>query len=111
MFRAIAEVGRDEGLASLVDAVNDGVWNGGEIGREGRERLADAILARRGMPGGYVAGMFAPTPGEIERGVRVFTGERVTSRAGVRHVVGEEACRALRALGVNGWEVESALAV
>ncbi len=44
--------------------------------------------------------MFAPLPGEAAKGYRTFTGEPINSEAGARHVLGEEACRALLLLDV-----------
>jgi hypothetical protein len=53
-----------------------------------------------------------PTAGfesERQRGIRLFTGERVTS-ASARHILGEEACRALHQLDVRDQDVRHALA-
>jgi hypothetical protein len=41
--------------------------------------------------------------------VRLFTGDAVTSRVGARHILGEEACRALKLLGVDDPAVRAAL--
>ena len=43
-------------------------------------------------------------------GRKVFTGERISTRAGSAHVLGEEACRALVLLGARDREVQAALA-
>jgi hypothetical protein len=52
--------------------------------------------------------MFAGFPSELEQGIVVFTGERITA-ASARHVLGEEASRALRLLRVEEPEVRAAL--
>jgi hypothetical protein len=39
--------------------------------------------------------MFAPTARDYARGIRLFTGERISSGAATGHILGEEACRAL----------------
>jgi hypothetical protein len=39
--------------------------------------------------------MFAPTPGDFDGGIRLFTGERISTGAATGHILGEEACRVL----------------
>ncbi len=68
-----------------------------------------AIAARQGLAGSY-AGMFAPTPLDFRRGIRVFTGEAVRSGAATAHILGEECCRLLLELDVNDRTVCEALA-
>ena len=51
---------------------------------------------------------FAGFPSERTNGIVLFTGERITS-ASARHILGEEASRALRQLGVRDRIVTSAL--
>lgn len=73
-------------------------------------RLAAAvrwIASRQGLPGAY-AGMFAPTPRDAP-GIRLFTGETIRSRAGIGHLLGEEACRLLAALAPKDRQVRAAL--
>ena len=53
--------------------------------------------------------MFAPTNEDYTEGVRLFTGERISSRVGTGHILGEEACRALLLLNVGLGDVENAL--
>ena len=53
--------------------------------------------------------MFAPSNEDYTEGVRLFTGERISSRVGTGHILGEEACRALLLLDVGLGEVENAL--
>lgn len=65
------------------------------------------VVARQGQPGAY-AGMFAPTAGD-RLGVRLFTGEPVRSRAGIGHVLGEEAVRILAALPERDAATQEAL--
>ena len=49
------------------------------------------------------------TPKDFEHGLRFFTGERISSHAGVAHCLGEEACRGLIVLDVAGPRVRQAL--
>ena len=60
------------------------------------------------MPGSY-AGMFAATQRDVKEGMTVFTGEKVRSGAATRHILGEEACRALILLDVPLASVRDAL--
>jgi hypothetical protein len=53
--------------------------------------------------------MFAPTDLDWSRDLRLYTGERITTRAGRAHVLSEEACRALRLLDVDTRAVRDAL--
>ena len=72
-----------------------------------RKRVARWIASRQGLPGAY-ADTFAGFATERDKGIVLFTGERITS-ASARHIVGEEACRALRLLGVRDRAVSAAL--
>ena len=60
----------------------------------------------RGCPG--LPRYFAGFPSERSRGIVLFTGERITS-ASARHILGEEASRALRQLRVRDPNVTRAL--
>ena len=94
-------------LSRTVDAVNDAAFNGRTIPEEEGKRAATWIASRQGLPGAY-AGTFAGLDEERERGILVFTGERITS-ASARHILGEETCRALRQLDVRDPAVQKAL--
>lgn len=72
-----------------------------------RKQVARWIASRQGLPGAY-AGTFATFAAEREKGIVVFTGERITS-ASARHIMGEEGCRALRLLRVRDAAVSAAL--
>jgi hypothetical protein len=95
-------------LASTLDAVNDALFFGHRIPRSESSSAARWVAGRQGLPGSY-AGMFAPTSGDFARGIRLFTGERITTRAATGHILGEEACRALLLLNAGGREVRDAL--
>ena len=53
--------------------------------------------------------MFAPTERDFKEGIRLFTGERVHSRAAIGHILGEEACRAIILLDLKDEGVQNAL--
>jgi hypothetical protein len=98
-----------ESLAHTLDAVNDVLFYHRHLPEANRRQLAAWIAGRRGKPGSY-AGMFAPTGEDLRNGIRVYTGEQVRSGAGIRHILGEEACRALILLDVEDNTIRQALA-
>jgi hypothetical protein len=95
-------------LSKTVDAVHEAHFEGRAIAPAERRQVAQWIAARRGLPGSY-GGTFAGFPAECSNGIALFTGERVTS-ASARHILGEEASRALRLLAVDDPSVADALA-
>jgi hypothetical protein len=96
-------------LGNTVDALNEALFFGRPIPRGEARRAARWIASRRGLAGSY-AGMFAPTPKDYADGIRLFTGERISSAAATGHILGEEACRALLLLDVGLSDVSVALA-
>src|SRR5262245_22657220 len=80
-------------LSATVDAVNDAFFFGRAIPAKTRRSTAEWIASRHALPGAY-GQLFAGFPDERTSGIRLFTGERVTS-ASARHILGEESCRAL----------------
>lgn len=98
-----------QSLGLTIDAITQAHFFAREIPHAERARAAKWIVSRQGMPGAYRATFFAPTEFDFANGFSVFTGERITSRAGTSHIIGEEACRALALLGVNTLEVREAL--
>jgi hypothetical protein len=97
-----------QSLAAAVDEVNEAAFGGRILPKARREGVARWLAGRQGLAGAY-AGMFAPTETDFRRGVRLFTGEEITTRAGVAHILGEEACRALIVLKAGGPTVREAL--
>ncbi|MFC1734572.1 hypothetical protein ACFL1X_00540 [Candidatus Hydrogenedentota bacterium] len=85
-------------LSQTLDVVNEALFMETAIPRAEKNRVTDWLAGRQGLRGSY-AGMFAPTTLDYKEGVRVFTGERIKTRAGTAHVLGEEACRAMALLG------------
>jgi hypothetical protein len=82
-----------DSLSQTVDAVNEAVFLGEVITPKDRRQVAHWIAAREGLAGAY-GELFAGFAPELASGIRLFTGERVTS-ASARHILGEESCRAL----------------
>jgi hypothetical protein len=98
-----------ESLARVVDEVNRSFFHGNTLNDSRRKQLAVEIVSTVGRPGSY-AGMFAPSDTDFEFGARTFTGESLRSRAGISHVLGEEACRSLILLNVAEAATKAALA-
>jgi hypothetical protein len=90
-----------------VDAINAAQFDGRAIPATERNQAARWIAARQGLPEAY-GGTFAGFPSERSKGIVLFTGERIAS-ASARHILGEEASRALRLLRVKDRGVTRAL--
>lgn len=96
-----------ESLSRTLDAVDELAFDNRQLSPAERKRVARWIAARQGLPGAY-ADTFAGFAAERQKGLVLFTGERVTS-ASARHILGEEACRVLRSLEVRDAKVRAAL--
>jgi hypothetical protein len=94
-------------VSETLDAVNDAFYAGRTLPAVERGRIARWIAGRQGLPGAY-ADTFAGFPSERSKGIVLFTGERIAS-ASARHILGEEASRAVRQLRVRDPEVTRAL--
>jgi hypothetical protein len=94
-------------LSQTVDALNAACFEGRALAAAQRSQVARWIAARQGLSGSY-GGTFAGFPSERSRGIVLFTGERIAS-ASARHILGEEASRALRLLRVRESSVTRAL--
>jgi hypothetical protein len=86
-------------LSRTVDAINAANVEGRTLSATERGNAARWIAARQGLPGAY-GGSFAGFPSERSKGIVLFTGERIAF-ASARHILGEEASRALRLLRVR----------
>jgi hypothetical protein len=96
-------------LAATSDAVEEAFFLGRPLAAAQRQQVARWIAARQGLPGSY-AGMFAPGSRDWN-GITVFTGEAIATRAGVSHILGEEACRVLIRLGSTQASARNGLAL
>jgi hypothetical protein len=94
-------------VSQTVDAINAAHFEGRSLPAAERNRAAQWIAARQGLPGAY-GGTFAGFPSERSKGIVLFTGERIQS-ASARHILGEEASRALRLLQVRDGKITRAL--
>lgn len=96
-----------DSLSETVDAVAEVIAADIKISAGERKAVARWIASRQGLPGAY-ADTYAGFEGERQRGIRLFTGERVSS-ASARHILGQEACRVLRQLDVRDTFVQKSL--
>src|SRR5512143_2816773 len=94
-------------LSQTVEAINAAYFDGRTLAAAERRHAARWIARRQRLPGAY-GGTFAGFPSERSRGIVLFTGERIAS-ASARHILGEEASRALRQLRVRDPDVTRAL--
>ncbi|MCX7049299.1 MAG: hypothetical protein NTX50_27910 [Candidatus Sumerlaeota bacterium] len=97
-----------ESLAATLDAVNEALFFERTLSLSEREKTARWIAGRQGGRGSY-ADMPAPTEHDFAEGAALFTGEKVHTRAGIAHTLGEEACRALLLLDTPVAAVREAL--
>jgi hypothetical protein len=96
-----------DSLALTVDAVNDALLFGQALSKSDRQHTAQWIVARHNLPGGY-ANMFAPTEKDFQTGLTLFTGEKISSRVGTSHILGQESRRVLNLLDIKTTEVKKA---
>ena len=99
---------RANSLADTLDNINEVFFYQHPLSKSDREEAAKWLASRRGKQGSY-AGMFAPTEQDFSKNVKLFTGEKVSSRAAIGHILGEEASRALILLKSKNAEVQDAL--
>ena len=94
-------------LSRTVEAITAANVDGHTLTAAERGEVARWIAARQGLPGAY-GGTFAGFPSERSTGIVLFTGERIAF-ASARHILGEEASRALRQLRVRDRIITHAL--
>jgi hypothetical protein len=97
----------EDSLSETVDAVNEAFFFSQTISPKERREVASWIASRQGLPGAY-GELFAGFDSERRSGIRLFTGERITS-ASARHILGEESCRALLLLDSKDSKAAAAL--
>jgi hypothetical protein len=95
-------------LASTLDSVNEAFFYNQPLSKSERTQIARWIASRQGLPRSY-AGMFAPMGKDFQNGLVLFTGEKVFTRAGISHILGQESCRTLLLLDVGLADVKAAL--
>ena len=94
-------------LFNTIDNVSEAILFGFNIPADEKRKVADFIISRK--INGAHADTFAPTDLDAKRDLELFTGEKITSRVGKYHMIGEEACRILRKLELSESKVDTAL--
>ena len=97
-----------DSLAGTLDAVADSFFRARAVSPADRDRVARWLAGCQGKAGSYT-NLFAPTERDFARGIKLFTGEKVATRAGTAHILGEETCRALLLLDSPDPAVRDAL--
>jgi hypothetical protein len=92
-------------IVNSLDKLNECYLYGETVPADAGLQLARWIASRLGEKGAY-RGMFAPTPSDFEHGIHVFTGEELQS-ASARHIMGQEAARAVWLLGNRDPELHN----
>lgn len=90
-------------LAATVDAANDALFLGRVVPAAEKLKTAKWLASRQGVKHSY-SGLPAPTDADLE-GIKLFTGEPITTGAGVCHILGEESLRLMLLLGKKEAEV------
>ncbi len=97
----------ESSLCETLDKFNEAIFFGRKITKKDQSAAAKWIAARHGLPRSYY-GTFAPTDRDYKNGIRLFTGEKITSGAGVGHILSQEACGALYILDTPNAKVGAA---
>jgi hypothetical protein len=92
-------------LIKTIDNINERFLYGETISQEDGLEAAQWIATQQGKKGSY-RDLFAPTQADFMQGIRVFTGERLES-ASARHIMGQEAARAVWLLGSTNPIIKS----
>ena len=95
-------------LANTIDNVSEALLFNFEISEAEKQEIVGFLVERHNSPGAY-ANMFAPTESDMKHDLVLFTGEKIKTNAGRRHMMGEEAGRILRKLNIKTTMAEQTL--
>ena len=95
-------------LSNTIDNVAEALLYGFDIATAEKAEIANFIATRHYFPNAY-ANMFAPTRNDLQRDLVLFTGEKIRTKAGKCHMIGEEASRILRKLNVFNAKIKAVL--
>lgn len=95
-------------LVQTIDNISEAMLMNKEIPLKDKTLLANFILSRQDKPLAY-AHTFAPTEFDLAHEFRLFTGEKVNSKVGLCHILGEEASSILRKLNSKKGNIDIAL--
>lgn len=95
-------------LFKTIDNVSEAILFDLDIADDEKLQVAEFICEQQDNPNSY-GNTFAPTDFDLKRDLVLFTGEKVKSRVGKCHMIGEEASRILRKMKLNNARVNDAL--
>lgn len=95
-------------LFQTVDNVSKALLFNMDIDQNEKLEIAYFIANQQGLPNAY-ANTFAPTDTDFKNDLVLFTGEKIKSRVGKCHMIGEEASRILRKLNVQSEKISNVL--
>lgn len=98
----------ENSLAKTIDLLEEALFFKTNLSPEQRKTASTWLAGRQGLKGSY-HGMYAPTDSDFRDGVKLFTGEKISSGAGSSHILGELTCRTLIVLGDNDPNVKQSL--
>lgn len=91
-----------------MDNVSEALLFGLDIEEDEKSQTVDFIIGQQGRFNAY-AELFAPTDFDLKHDLILFTGEKIKSRVGKCHVIGEEASRTLHKLNLKSEKINKAL--
>ncbi|MDZ4713445.1 MAG: hypothetical protein SGI89_14135 [bacterium] len=94
-------------LAKTIENLNEAFLTDVKLSLKERKEVAGWIAGRQGLKGSY-ANMFAPSATDFN-GIILFTGDNITSKASIAHIIGEESLWALYILDVKDKTVSKKL--
>ena len=87
-------------LFLTLDNISEAILLNQEVDYAEKLQISNFIINQQGKLTAY-ADTFAPTYNDLMGDLILFTGERIKSKAGKYHIIGEEACRVLRKLNLQ----------
>ncbi len=97
-------------LFETVDNVSEALFFQKEITGDEKNGIIEFIIRQQDHPLAYY-NTFAPTEQDMKGDLVLFTGEKIKTKAGRRHMIGEESSRILRLIGQEKEEVQKALKI
>ncbi len=81
-------------LAYTLDVLNEACFNGVSLSSMQHRQITGFLLSRFEQPRSY-RGLFAPTESDFAGPIRLFTGEKISTRAAIAHILSEETLKHL----------------
>jgi hypothetical protein len=95
-------------LSQTIDNVSEALLFDLPVDHDEKVKIVNFIADQQGKPNSY-ADTFAPTNADLKMDLVLFTGEKIKSRVGKCHMIGEEACRIIHKLDLKLENANKAL--